>query len=93
MPGVPCGCPVSRADAQCPVRMPSVMATRRPLDAQSRDLLERRGCGLLNRPLLEGVVVGLGADGVMAVFDPLPDQCCVVIRTFTPTPRGSASAS
>ena len=50
-------------------------------------------CGLLNRALLEGVVVGLGADGVMAVFDPRPDQCCVVIRTFTPMPRGSASAS
>jgi predicted ArsR family transcriptional regulator len=35
-------------------------------------------CGM-NLGLIEGIVAGLGADGVRPVLDPSPGHCCVAI--------------
>ena len=35
-------------------------------------------CGM-NLGLIEGILTGLGADGLRAVLDPRPGHCCVAI--------------
>jgi hypothetical protein len=43
-------------------------------------------CGM-NLAMIEGVIVGLGLDGVTAALEPQPDSCCLALRaTEAPTP-------
>lgn len=46
-----------------------------PLAARQRDLV----CGM-NRELLDGLLRGLGNEGVQAVLAPRPGECCVELR-------------
>ncbi len=38
----------------------------------------------MNLALIQGLVAGLGADGLNPVLDPEPEHCCVVIPAATP---------
>ena len=49
------------------------------LAEQHRDVV----CGM-NLGLIEGIVTGLGADGLRPALDPRPGQCCVAIGTDQP---------
>jgi predicted ArsR family transcriptional regulator len=49
------------------------------LAAQHRDVT----CGM-NLGLIEGILAGLGADGLRPVLDPQPGHCCVVIGADQP---------
>jgi predicted ArsR family transcriptional regulator len=49
------------------------------LATRHRDIV----CGM-NLALIEGLVTGLGADGMRPELEPRPGQCCVVIRTGQP---------
>ena len=40
-------------------------------------------CGM-NLALIQGLVAGVGADGLKPVLDPEPERCCVVIPAATP---------
>jgi predicted ArsR family transcriptional regulator len=44
-------------------------------------------CGL-NLHLLNGLVDGLGTDGVQVRLDPGPDRCCVVLSAADRRPTG-----
>ena len=55
-------------------------------------------CGM-NLSLIEGVIAGLGVEGVTAALEPQPDTCCVALRASeatkpsrapAPGPRGAA---
>ena len=50
------------------------------LAAEHRDLV----CGM-NLALIEGLVAGLGANGLQPVLDPQPGHCCVVIGSGAPS--------
>lgn len=43
-------------------------------------------CGM-NVALVEGVLAGLGVDGLRATLEPEPGACCVAVRRCSPAPR------
>jgi predicted ArsR family transcriptional regulator len=58
------------------------------LAARHRDIV----CGM-NLALIEGLVAGLGADGVRPALDPRPGQCCVVIRADQSSAKASKTGA